>query len=357
MLPRGKVRLFWVLFGCTLVLATLRLLQEPELLKKTLPANAEEMKDNLAFVPFRILFAHGVRVEWIEGKGYFKKARIPRDLPVDVPYAAIVARIRNLGGTLLRAESNPKGDRSIIEVAFNQEPLFHFTLIRDADISRVSGRIAIVIDDFGYKMDSTVREFLSFGQEITVSVLPGLKYSGKIAELANQNGLDVMIHLPMEPQSRKFKPDDFILLTGMEPKEIRKRVRKAIRAVQHAKGMNNHMGSLASTDAAVVAVLMEEVKRAHLFFLDSMTAPNSVAHTLARKKGVPCALNNVFLDSHEETLLIEQQIKELAQMAFKNGFAIGIGHPKKKTLKVLQEQVPLLRNRGFEFVGVSELVN
>ena len=88
-----------------------------------------------------------------------------------------------------------------------------------------------------------------------------------------------------------------------------------------------------------------------------MTAPNSVAHTLARKKGVPCALNNVFLDSHEETLLIEQQIKELAQMAFKNGFAIGIGHPKKKTLKVLQEQVPLLRNRGFEFVGVSELVN
>jgi len=45
-------------------------------------------------------------------------------------------------------------------------------------------------------------------------------------------------------------------------------------------------------------------------------------------------------------------VKEVDEM----GQAIGIGHDRKNTLKVLKEQLPRLAEEGYQFVFVSEVV-
>ena len=40
----------------------------------------------------------------------------------------------------------------------------------------------------------------------------------------------------------------------------------------------------------------------------------------------------------------------------RDGFSIGIGHVKPKTLNVLQKQIPILQKKGYKFEFVSKNV-
>src|SRR3989338_8265922 len=59
-------------------------------------------------------------------------------------------------------------------------------------------KVAIVMDDFGYNMNN-LDEFFSIKRPITLSILPNLTYSTKIAQLGRTNGYEVILHLPLEP--------------------------------------------------------------------------------------------------------------------------------------------------------------
>lgn len=357
-IPTWKIRLFWLLLFSGLVLATIKFVQHQdiELFARKPKLNPQEQKEELKFSFYRVLFDYGIRVDWIAGDNYYKIVRVPKDLPIVEPYAALVARFEELGGVLLKARSRPLGDEMVLEVGLDGEPLFHVTLVEDPDLQRFKGRIAIVIDDFGYFFNGVVEGFLNLPERITFSILPGLTYSEKIAQAAYAENREVMLHLPMEPKNGHFEADDYILLTNMQEQEIRDRAQKAIKSVPHVRGINNHMGSLATENETLLKIVMSEIKKAGLFFLDSRTSPNSLAFTWARKNNIPCAINNTFLDSIAEEPFIRQQVNLLAEMAARNGQAVGIGHPNELTLKVLQEELPQLEKRGFQFVAVSNLL-
>jgi polysaccharide deacetylase 2 family uncharacterized protein YibQ len=44
-------------------------------------------------------------------------------------------------------------------------------------------------------------------------------------------------------------------------------------------------------------------------------------------------------------------------VAEEKGSAIGIGHVRPKTLKVLQKQIPALQKKGFKFEFVSNMLH
>ncbi len=353
----GKQNLFWLLLICFLLLGSLRLLiyWAPDLLKRTTEADLAEQREALQFSLYEVLFEFGIRVDWISGDNTHKKVRIPQDLSLHEPYSALVSRFIEQGGMLLRAESNPNGNRKRIEVGLAGESLFRITLQKDNSISRISGKIAIVIDDFGNAFKTSTRNFLALEQPISVSVLPGLEFSQKVSEAASERGLEVLLHLPMEPANEKFRADDYMLLTEMSETEIRQRVRSALKAVPTASGVNNHMGSLATIHQPLLQPMMQELKKAEVFFLDSMTHPESQAHIVARQTKIPTVINNTFLDSIKEEPFIRKQVHLLGEMASRNGHAVGIGHPREMTLKVLKEEMPKLAKLGYKFVAVSEL--
>jgi len=217
-------------------------------------------------------------------------------------------------------------------------------------------KVAIVIDDLGYD-NHLAEELLKIDAPLTFSIFPLCPCSKSVAQKAHALGRDVMLHLPMEPHGYPEKnPGIGSLFLNMSDEELLKRLDENIRSVPFIKGVNNHMGSRFTEDKEKMRVVLREIKRRKLFFLDSRTSKDSVVYSMAKEMGVGTAERKIFLDNNQDVDLINSQVYKLAKASMKNGSAIGICHPYPSTIKALKQIIPKLMAKGIEVVPVSQLV-
>ena len=217
-------------------------------------------------------------------------------------------------------------------------------------------KIAIVIDDFGYRNDDVSDGFLKINANLTYAIIPGHNYSTSFGEKAANAGYEVIVHMPMENTGKTYGEEKFVLMTDMDSETIKRRINNAFFQIPTAIGMNNHQGSKASADQHVMSNVAKVIKEKGLFFLDSRTTVETVIVTTMEVFGVPTAKRNIFLDNEDSEAEIKKQLEKLVKKARRDGSSIGIGHAKKKTLSVLKEEMPKLQKKGFHFVFVSEMV-
>jgi len=217
-------------------------------------------------------------------------------------------------------------------------------------------RVALIIDDVGWNRE-IVGEIEKINQPFTLAILPKAQYSREIFDTLKKNLVfDTIIHIPLEPELPAQSFDKGLLRTDMDIGEIRKEFESDIEYYYpHVKGINNHMGSRFTADEEKMRILLEEVKRRNLFFVDSVTSTKSCGYTLAKEMGVKTARRNVFIDNQPDHQYIEKQIWELVENARKEGSAIGIGHARKDTVEVLKKVMPLLTEE-VDIVPVSALL-
>ncbi|MCM3768775.1 divergent polysaccharide deacetylase family protein [Neobacillus niacini] len=185
---------------------------------------------------------------------------------------------------------------------------------------------SIIIDDFGGGIGG-VRDFLEGEIPITAAVMPFTENSIKHAEWAHKNGLEVMVHLPMEPKKGKRswlgpKP----ITVALSPEEVRERVLEAIETVPYAVGLNNHMGSRAVESEKVVRAIVEVAKEKNFYIIDSGTSSKSKFPEIAKELGVPLLKRDVFLDDISSSAHVRKQMRRLAKITEYTGKGIAIGH-------------------------------
>jgi uncharacterized protein len=215
-------------------------------------------------------------------------------------------------------------------------------------------RLAIIIDDLGYDT-AAADTLLSLPYPLTVSVLPHLIHSADVAEEAHRRGYEVLLHLPMESNAGE-KSEAIELRRGASAADAERLLAGMLDTVPHAAGVNNHQGSLATADAALMNALMPALRERDFFFIDSRTTAQTVAIQAAGRASVPSASRNVFLDDTETLDYVKQQLALAVRDAQKNGSAIAIGHPHAVTLRALGEMLPQIEGRGVTLVFASELV-
>jgi uncharacterized protein len=218
-----------------------------------------------------------------------------------------------------------------------------------------NARLVILIDDLGYDRASADALF-AMPFALTVSVLPHLPLSATVAEEAFRRGDQVLLHLPMESEADGAKPEEIELRAGMNSEQVEDSLAGMLDTVPHAVGVNNHQGSRATSDPALMAELMPALHERGLFFIDSRTTPATVAYDTAKRAGVPTASRKVFLDDLPARDAILAQLNLAARDATRDGFAIAIGHPHLATLAALAEGVPRLEARGIRLVFASEVI-
>jgi polysaccharide deacetylase 2 family uncharacterized protein YibQ len=217
-------------------------------------------------------------------------------------------------------------------------------------------RAALVIDDLGQN-PVHFRRLVDLGIPLTVSILPGLPYSRRTAQQAADLGIEILLHLPMEPVDfPEQHPGPGALFREMSEEEVRRQLEEDLESVPGARGVNNHMGSRLTADLRTMEILMGELKNRKLFFLDSRTSPRSLAFDTAYRFGIPAASRDIFLDAHDDEDFIRGQIKKLLERARSKGRAIGIGHPYGSTFSVLEQMIGELKESGIEWVPVAELL-
>lgn len=214
--------------------------------------------------------------------------------------------------------------------------------------------VTLVIDDLGYNRERA-RRALALPPPVTAAVLPDAPHAAEIARAGGRAGIELMLHLPMQGNGGKQMHDGF-LHAELSPMQFRQQVRRGLARVPGAIGVNNHMGSVLTTDRGAMDLLMRELRAAPtpLLFLDSRTSADSVAFDAATHAGVAATRRDVFLDNDLAPAAIEHQFNRWLRRARNTGCALAIAHPHPETLAVLERLLP--HTNGVRRVSISEYV-
>lgn len=219
---------------------------------------------------------------------------------------------------------------------------------------RHRGDIVLILDDVGFEQQP-VERLMRLDPNINFAVLPSGHRADAMAERLHREGFEILCHLPMEPLDRAVRPGPNAVLTSMSGAEIASVTKRNLKAVPQARGVNNHMGSRATADRRVMQEVLAAIPDG-MYFVDSMTTGSSVAESVAREMNIRTVSRDVFLDSEPTERAVRKQLAALAATAESRGRAVGIGHLYPVTVKVLEEEIPALRKRGFRFVRASTVV-
>jgi polysaccharide deacetylase 2 family uncharacterized protein YibQ len=187
-------------------------------------------------------------------------------------------------------------------------------------------------------------------------VLPHVRFGPAIAREAEDAGKGVMLHLPMQTVSGRYPGPGTITVT-MADAAIQTEVTDDLAELPEARGVNNHEGSLATSNRRVMNDVADVLQRENRFFIDSRTSAASVGEAVAREHGVPSAGRDVFLDNVDNEAAVESQLRHAAAEASENGSAIAIGHPRPATLDAVRALGPMLIAQGIELTFASDLVH
>ena len=217
-------------------------------------------------------------------------------------------------------------------------------------------KIVVIIDDMGGASRAT-KDITNLPGPLTLAFLPYADDLKEKTAAALNNGHELMIHVPMEPLNPDLDLGAIALHTDMSARQIKRELNdKIFTAFTGYQGINNHMGSRLTQDAAAMKTVMAQLKTRGLYFVDSRTISSSVAGQMAAQAGVAHATRDVFLDHYTDLESVKAALEQLERVALHNGVAVGIGHPKKHTVRALKEWLPTLQAKGFDLVAASEIV-
>jgi polysaccharide deacetylase 2 family uncharacterized protein YibQ len=214
--------------------------------------------------------------------------------------------------------------------------------------------IAVIIDDIGFDL-KIVEELAGIPAPIAFAVLPHTPHAVEAARLLHTAGKAILLHLPMEPRSYPGEsPGAGALMADMDEGEIRRQIREDLAAVPFVSGVNNHMGSRFMEDEARLAIVMEELRKRDLFFVDSRTAADSRGRESAGRAGVRFAARDIFIDHAPGYAAALENLTGSFRQERSNGSPVlMIGHPHAQTVRAIRDAMPVWKTEGVRVIPVS----
>lgn len=212
--------------------------------------------------------------------------------------------------------------------------------------------IAVVLDDVGVAR-SHAEMAIDLPGVITLSFMTYADGVADMAARARARGHELMLHVPMEPIGAEIDAGPNVLTVGASEAELLKRLDWGLSRFPSYIGINNHMGSRFTQDERGMRVVLAELKRRNLLFLDSRTIGNTIGDKLAERMGVAHVMRDVFLDNEMDEAAVIKQLMQAERIAANKGQAIAIGHPHPATIAAIRAWMPKAQARGFVIVPLS----
>jgi polysaccharide deacetylase 2 family uncharacterized protein YibQ len=286
---------------------------------------------------------------------------LPQGVEAEKVASQLVQRIQDacpgVSLTESKAEDGTQEVKVMVDGLLAHHLIFHPPKLKPPPLRPPRPRIAIVVDDLG--PDKRVaEELLRLDAPVTFSILPLQTHSRRIAQKAHAQGREVILHLPMEPRGFPLKdPGKGALFVAMSERELLRQLKKDLEAVPFIRGVNNHMGSRFMEHGEKVRLVLKELKKRGLFFLDSRTISTSTGYQIAQELSLRVGARDVFLDNETDVKDIEAQLERLIQIARDHGKAIGICHPYPSTITALRGMITKIRAEGIQIVPLSQALD
>lgn len=202
-------------------------------------------------------------------------------------------------------------------------------------------KLAIIIDDVSTQKQKN--DILNIGYPVTMAFLPPTKGHPSSAKIA-QDLPFYMIHFPMQASSAFKGAEENTLNISDSYEKIEARVKQLRVWYPKAKYLNNHTGSVFTSNDLAMSRLFKALDKYGFIFVDSKTIANTYGKKYAQIYNMPYIARNVFLDNERNYKAVQKQLIESIRIAKKQGYAVAIGHPYDVTIKVLRESKHLLKD-------------
>ncbi|EAH6127020.1 divergent polysaccharide deacetylase family protein [Campylobacter jejuni] len=252
---------------------------------------------------------------------------------------------------LSSVEQNLSLEQNFIPKDTNLTQDQNLTFDEDIHLNKISKKpkLAIIIDDMANA--SQVRGLKALNLKLNPSFFPPDKNHSETPKLALKFDF-YMVHLPLAAINYN-KPE----LDTLNPNDSKERIFKKIKQIKKdfkdLRYINNHTGSLFTSNEEAMRKLYKALKNQNIFFVDSKTIGNSKANKIAKELSMPYIQRDVFLDNEDDVNYVKKQLESAVKLAQKKGFVIAIGHPRKNTFKALEQSKDLLK--GVDLVYLSEI--
>jgi hypothetical protein len=214
---------------------------------------------------------------------------------------------------------------------------------------KVKPKLVVIIDDVSSR--SQLKHIRATGLKLTPSIFPPYGLSPSNHKLA-EGVKHYMIHLPME-SGKVFDKQAKTLMVTDTPERIEARVKELRRLFPSARFVNNHTGSVFTSNYLAMDRLYASLISEGFVFVDSRTISSTKVPQISRKYAQPYIARDVFIDNIHRVDSIHKQLKHAVNIAKKRGYAIAIGHPHKVTLQALTSAKKILND--VEMVYIDEL--
>lgn len=216
------------------------------------------------------------------------------------------------------------------------------------------GKLIFVFDDAGHNLEQ-LQYFLDLPFPCTIAVLPKLPNSRETAKRIRAAGKELILHQPMQAVNQNINPGEGAVKPGMSREEIKKIVASNVEEIGPIAGMNNHEGSLITSDEEAMEAVLELCKEKNIYFLDSRTSSKSVVPQVAKKLNMSIWERAVFLDNKRDKAYMKKQIIDGLEIASQRGEAIMIGHVFTVDLAILLKEIYSdLTQEGYTFSTISK---
>jgi polysaccharide deacetylase 2 family uncharacterized protein YibQ len=217
--------------------------------------------------------------------------------------------------------------------------------------------VAIVVDDVG-NIESKLAEWTKIDAPLSFSVMPYPPLSVTLADRLYQAGYVIMMHIPTENQPPNSFAGEGELSTNMNRQDVFTTLDSDLSKVPHISGINNHQGGKGCNDLQLMTNECEWAKQHGLFVVDSKSSTNSMVAYAAVRLGMNRKRNQVFIDHQNDPAYIRSAMRQLADIARKDGYAIGICHwHRPNTASTVGEMVKTLKAEGIHFAFARDISN
>ena len=217
--------------------------------------------------------------------------------------------------------------------------------------------VGIVIDDTGNVTDK-LPLWTAIDAPLSFSVMPYPPLCQQLAEQLWQSGYVIMMHIPTD----NMPPNTFAgtgqLATGMDRATVFSTLASDVAKIPHVTGINNHMGGRGCDQLDLMTYEVEWAKSKGLFVVDSKSSVSSKVTKACLALGLPERNNLVFIDHQNEPDYIRGAMRQLADLARKNGTAIGICHwHRPNTATTVGEMIKTLKAEGIHFAFARDITD
>lgn len=219
-------------------------------------------------------------------------------------------------------------------------------------------RIALIVTGVGLNTARSEQALEALPSSVTIAISPYGRTPQRWVDIGLDQGRDVLLMVPMEPNSfPTVDPGPDTLMRDAPPIQTLQRLHAVMGKAQGYMGIINDTGSRFTANEIAVAPVLNDIAARGLMVVDARASAYTVFASQAKKRAIPVAVNTRFVDSSLAAQDIDRQLRDLERTANTVGSAVGILRDFPVTLERVVAWQKTVNEKEFVLTPISAVAN